>query len=95
MTGTAFHHPAALWDFLTIDPVLFFAFRARNAGGVRDLSSLRLPSELQRLLHRLPPSVSSLCHLSLFLSFSVFHSFIVYLIVLLLEEMSIESLEEG
>ncbi len=34
-----------------IDPVLFFAFPARNAGGVRDLSSLRLPSELQRLLH--------------------------------------------
>ncbi|MEE0414049.1 MAG: hypothetical protein UDM29_03085 [Dialister sp.] len=51
MTGTAFHHPAALWDFLMIDPVLFFAFPARNAGGVRDLSSLRLPSELQRLLH--------------------------------------------
>ena len=95
MTGTAFHHPAALWDFLMIDPVLFFAFPARNAGDVRDLSSLRLPSELQRLLHRLPPSVSSLCHLSLLLSFSVFHSFIVYLILLLLEEMSIESLEEG
>ena len=46
MRGTTLHYT----QFVP-NADLFFAFPARNAGGVRDLSSLRLPSELQRLLH--------------------------------------------